>query len=95
MNLTVIFAALLILTAVGYYSGRQRAVATVGGRASQLHSLPSYHGAYVALWCLLPALLLLVLWMLAEPHILQALTIGALPPELANLPDEPARAGPQ
>ncbi len=87
MNLTVIFAALLILTAVGYYSGRQRAFASVGGRASQLHSLPSYHGAYVALWCLLPALLLLVLWMLAEPHILQALTIGALPPELANLPD--------
>ena len=86
MNLTVIFAALLILTAVGYYSGRQRAFASVGGRASQLHSLPSYHGAYVALWCLLPALLLLVLWMLAEPHILRALTIGALPPEMANLP---------
>ncbi len=86
VNLTVIFAALLILTAVGYYSGRQRAVASVGGRASQLHSLPSYHGAYVALWCLLPALLLLVLWMLAEPHLLRALTIGALPPELANLP---------
>jgi phosphate transport system permease protein len=87
VNLTVIFAALLILTAVGYYSGRQRAVATVGGRASQLHSLPSYHGAYVALWCLLPALLLLVLWMLAEPHILRTLTIGALPPEMASLPD--------
>ncbi len=30
---------------------------------------------------------MLVLWMLAEPHILRALTIGALPPELANLPD--------
>ncbi len=87
MNLTVIHATLLILTAVGYYAGRQRAVAAVGGRASQLHSLPSYHGAYVALWCLLPALLLLVLWMLAEPHILRALIIAALPPELANLPD--------
>lgn len=86
MNLTVIFATLLVLTAIGYYTGRQRAFATVGGRASKLHSLPSYHGAYVALWCLLPALLLLVLWMLAEPHLLRALTIGALPPELANLP---------
>src|SRR5262245_25795037 len=59
----------------------------VGGRASQLHSLPSYHGAYVALWCLLPALLLFALWLIAEPHLLRALVIGALPPELANLPD--------
>ena len=87
MNLTVIFATLLLLTLVGYYTGRQRAVATVGGRASQLHSLPTYHGAYVALWCLLPALFLLVAWLLAEPHVLRALTIGALPPDLANLPD--------
>jgi phosphate transport system permease protein len=87
VNLTVILATLLILTAIGYFMGRQRAFATVGGRASQLHSLPSYHGAYVALWCLLPALLLFVLWMLAEPHVLRALIIGALPPELANLPD--------
>jgi len=87
VNLTVIVATLLVLTAIGYYSGRQRAFASVGGRASQLHSLPSYHGAYVALWCLLPSLLLLLLWMLAEPHILRALTIGALPPELANLPE--------
>jgi phosphate transport system permease protein len=87
VNLTVIFATLLILTLIGYYTGRQRAVATVGGRASQLHSLPSYHGAYVALWCLLPALLLFALWLIAEPHLLRALVIGALPPELANLPD--------
>jgi phosphate transport system permease protein len=87
VSLTVIFATLLVLTLVGYYTGRQRAVATVGGRASQLHSLPTYHGAYVALWCLLPALLLFALWMLAEPHVLRAVTIGALPPELANLPE--------
>jgi phosphate transport system permease protein len=87
VNLTVIFATLLILSAVGYFMGRQRAFATVGGRASQLHSLPSYHGAYVALWCLLPALLLFALWMLAEPHVLRALVIGVLPPELANLPN--------
>jgi phosphate transport system permease protein len=86
VNLTVIFATLLILTAIGYYTGRQRAVATVGGRASQLHSLPSYHGAYVALWCLLPALLLFTLWLVAEPYILRAVVIGALPPEIANLP---------
>ena len=55
--------------------------------ASQLHSLPTYHGLYVALWCLLPALLVLVLWMLAEPHILRALIIGACRRNWRNLAD--------
>jgi len=30
--------------------------------AGRLHSLPSYHGAYVALWAAIPALLLLAVW---------------------------------
>ena len=30
--------------------------------ASRLHSLPSYHGAYAALWAAIPALLLLAAW---------------------------------
>jgi phosphate transport system permease protein len=87
MNPTVVLATLLILTAVGYYAGRQRAAATVGGQLTRLHSLPSYHGAYVGLWCLIPALLLSAVWLVTEPHLLRALTVAALPPELASLPD--------
>jgi phosphate transport system permease protein len=82
----ITIATLLLLTAIGYTLGRQRAVATVGGRRRDLHSLPSYHGLHVALWCALPSLVLVALWLILEPHILQALIIANLPPELAAKP---------
>ncbi|HET6220680.1 MAG TPA: phosphate ABC transporter permease subunit PstC [Dongiaceae bacterium] len=82
-----IIATLLVLTAIGYYLGRNRAVATVGGQRRALHSLPSYHGAYVALWCALPAFILVALWLILEPHVIRALLISSLPPETASLPE--------
>jgi phosphate transport system permease protein len=82
----ITIATLLVLTAIGYSLGRQRAVATVGGRRHELHSLPSYHGMHVALWCALPSLVLVALWLVLEPHILRALIIASLPPELAAKP---------
>ena len=78
---------LLVLTAIAYAIGRRRAVAVVGGRRRQLHSLPSYHGLHVALWCVLPSLVLAALWLIFEPHILRALIVASLPPDLAGKPD--------
>ncbi len=83
----ITIATLLVLTAIGYSLGRQRAVATVGGRRHELHSLPSYHGMHVALWCALPSLVLVLLWLVLEPHILRALIISSLPPDLAAKPE--------
>src|SRR5262245_34623342 len=82
-----IIATLLVLTAIGYYLGRNRAIATAGGQRRTLHSLPSYHGAYVALWCALPAFILFALWLVLEPHVIRALLISSLPPEAASLPE--------
>ncbi|MFM1891048.1 MAG: hypothetical protein RLZ44_125, partial [Pseudomonadota bacterium] len=52
MHLSVLIIILLSLVAVAYQLGRRRAVTVVGGRerVPQLHSLPSYHGFYAALW---------------------------------------------
>jgi phosphate transport system permease protein len=78
---------LLVLTGIAYATGRRRAVAAVGGRPQRLHSLPSYHGLHVALWCVIPSLVLAALWLILEPHILRALVVASLPPELAAKPD--------
>ncbi|MEE9301613.1 MAG: phosphate ABC transporter permease subunit PstC [Alphaproteobacteria bacterium] len=91
MEYTVFIATLLALTALGYYLGRRRARATVGGRLSELHSLPSYYGYYIALWCGLPSLLVFLLWTVLEARILEAFIVGALPPELA--PQSPEMLG--
>src|SRR3954454_22761943 len=60
MSLGMAFAAIIVIAAaVGWLSysraRRFRAVA-------RLHSLPTYHGAYAALWAAIPALLLIAAW---------------------------------
>ena len=75
------------LALLGYYLGRQRAVAaaiTAGPRS--FHSLPGYHGGYVALWCALPALALLVLWQVFEPMWLRSSVLDSLPEAMQALP---------
>ncbi len=86
MSLWVIAATLLILTVVGYYLGRARAVATVSGRVRQLHSLPSYYGYLVGIWCGIPALGVFALWLIFEPTIVRMLLVASLPQDAQDLP---------
>jgi len=76
-NLILLVATLLLATAA-YVLGRRRVLALAGGNRRQLHSLPSYYGLYVALWCGLPALAVGALWIGFEPHIVDKLVLGEL-----------------
>ncbi len=78
---SAIIIAVIGLGLVGYFIGRGRAVAVVGGNLRRLHSLPNYHGFYVALWCGLPALILSMAWLAAQPAIITQATIAAMPAE--------------
>jgi phosphate transport system permease protein len=88
MPLTVLAGVLLLLTAIGFYMGRSRALHTVSGQARQLHSLPGYYGYFVALWCGIPALFILAAWIMLEPLIVQWLVVSSLPEAQQNLPPE-------
>ena len=87
MQATILFATLAILTAIGFYMGRSRAAASVSGNLRRLHSLPSYYGYYVAIWCGIPALIVFVPWMSLEPRIVEMLVVSALPADMRSLPD--------
>jgi phosphate transport system permease protein len=81
--------AVVGLALLGYYLGRRRAVAAaiaVGPR--NFHSLPGYHGGYVALWCALPAIALLALWQVFEPMWLRDSVLDSLPDTLRALPED-------
>jgi phosphate transport system permease protein len=88
MSLTLLTAILLAIAAAGFYLGKSRALAHSAAKAGRLHSLPSYYGYYVALWCGFPALAILVLWMVVEPHILQWLLVRTLDAAEQTLPPE-------
>ena len=80
MQTLIIIAALLILSTVGYMMGTRRALATSGANGGvRMHSRPQYHGAYVALWCALPSLLLVAAWTIFEPRIAEWMLIASLP----------------
>jgi phosphate transport system permease protein len=76
------------LALLGYYVGRQRAVgAAVAAGPRSFHSLPGYHGGYVALWCALPTLALLTLWQVLEPAWLRSSVLDSLPETMQALPE--------
>jgi phosphate transport system permease protein len=52
--------AMIVLLAIGYFAGRSRARSVASGRLSALHSLPLYHGAFVALGMFTPMAFLYV-----------------------------------
>ncbi len=61
-------------------------MAGIGGSATKLHSLPAYYGYYVALWCGIPALIIVAVWLMFEPSIVRTLLVSSLPPEVQSLP---------
>ena len=66
--------AILILLAIGlglagWLAARSRAWAFQRASRQRLHSLPGYHGWYVALWAAVPALLFAVVWSTIAPQL--------------------------
>jgi len=86
-----LLVVIALLSAAGFYLGRGRARAVAGGHQRKLHSLPGYHGLFVALWSALPALLVMGVWLMAEPAVLHGLVFADLPENLRALsPDRQA-----
>ena len=79
MALIWILAAIAALALVGLVVGRGRALASAGGDARALHSLPRYYGANVALFVAAPALLVLAAWLVLQPILIEARVAGQIP----------------
>jgi phosphate transport system permease protein len=85
MNTGLILILLLSLTSLAYYLGRKRAFSVAQGKIRELHSLPTYYGLYTAIWCGVPALLVLAAWIAFEPAIITQMVVAGLPEELRSL----------
>ena len=80
MQATNILILLIGFGTVAFYLGRGRSLAIAGplGGIRKLHSLPSYYGMHVALWCALPSVAILGLWMIFDDPIINSLVIGSV-----------------
>ncbi len=78
-------ASLLIMLALlsvgAFWIGKSRSLALVGGSRGvrQLHSLPSHYGFMTALWCALPALAVVGLWLAFQDAIILRLVTSEMP----------------
>lgn len=93
MSTGALFACLMVMPLLAYFSGRQRALRmglSLGG-IYHLHSLPFYYGMMAAIYCGVPALLLAGLWLLVGDNVNIALLLKQAP-ESWNLLSDSERA---
>ena len=83
MSTGLLSLIVLALAAVGFILGRSRAVQASGGDTRRLHSLPAYHGLIVFLFTAVPAFLVLVLWLIVQPMVIEGQIRSMIPDSLA------------
>lgn len=67
VSVSYILAAIIALGVLGYILGMTRASSRPAKGETPWHSRRGYYGAFVALWTVLPALLLMALWSIIQP----------------------------
>ena len=83
MSIGFLSLILLALAAAGYILGRARAVSAAGGDTRKLHSLAGFYGQSVFLFTAIPAFLLMVVWLLVQPMLIEARVSAKLEQTLA------------
>ncbi|MGR3566395.1 phosphate ABC transporter permease subunit PstC [Pseudooceanicola nanhaiensis] len=88
MSASMLLLIVLALAAIGFILGRVRALSSAGGDSRHLHSLPSYYGWNVALWTMVPALLVLLIWLVAQPLLIERSVTQLIPEDSYAGPGE-------
>jgi len=84
MSTGLLTLIILALATFGMVAGRARAVASAGGDIRRLHSLPTFYGRFAALLAAVPAFLLVIVWLLAQPVFIENRALSLISP--ADIP---------
>src|SRR6188768_3661899 len=87
MTPAALLIALALLSIGAFWIGKSRSLALVGGSRGvrNLHSLPGHYGLMTALWCALPALAVIGVWLTFQDAIILRLVTDQLPETVRNL----------
>ncbi|WP_136682889.1 phosphate ABC transporter permease subunit PstC [Falsirhodobacter xinxiangensis] len=79
----VLWIALIVLAAaaIAYVLARRSALASAQGDVRRMHSLPSYYGWHAFIMTALPALLLMLVWLIFQPLFIENRIAAQLPAE--------------
>jgi phosphate transport system permease protein len=82
----VYFLALAVLVVAAFFLGRRRG-ASFQAAGGSVHSLPSYHGLFLAISVAIPMIAVLVVWEIAAPQMVERMAIAALPANMQPADD--------
>jgi phosphate transport system permease protein len=80
-----LFGILVVAAIALHLVGRRRSIVLAGSNYAAMHSLPGYHGAWLALMTVGPALVVLVVWSIAAPNVLRSMMLSAFSDQLTTL----------
>jgi phosphate transport system permease protein len=88
MTPAALLIALALLSVSAFWIGKSRSLALVGGSRGVRHlpSLPSHYGLMTAMWCALPSLAVIGLWLVFQDAIIVRLVVDQLPAGVRDLP---------
>lgn len=89
MSVFMLLAIVAVFSVAGYILCRQRALKGAAATGQKLHSLPNYYGWYGFVMASVPALLVLAVWLIAQPLVIERQLSGFFPPEMIE--DDAAR----
>jgi phosphate transport system permease protein len=87
LTTSTLILVLLVLTVAAYQLGRARSLRVAGGArgARKLHSLPSHYGLLTAIWCGLPALIVVIGWQMLDHRIIADRVVASMPTDVQAL----------
>lgn len=88
MSISSLIVVIIAGAVACFYLSRSRSLslAKALGGMRNLHSLPVYYGLQAAMWCAIPCILILALWMAFDDTIIRSIVIQHLSPEQQALP---------
>lgn len=88
MNTFIVAGLLLILLGIAYQLGWSKSRALVTPQGMRVHSRGQYHGALVALWTLIPAVLVLAVWAFFSPGVTHWYIVSQIPADVLTSLDQ-------
>ena len=82
MTSSALLFIILGLAIISYFTGRQRAYHSSGHK--RLKALPKHYGYLTALWSGIPALLLIMLWVMLKPAYMHEQILQTLPADISS-----------
>ena len=78
------FLLVIAMSLIAYFVGRSAGARFATSAGREMHSLPAYHGAFVAVWVGIPACVLVLLWVFFQDALIERFLVGTMPADLTE-----------